>query len=235
TDDITDFASSPNSNTDNETPQLKSPYLLRENLKFNSTWLITYLWLRCDNFKEQSLKRHLNNKDHQKTLQTQSKEQLNILIQHNIATNTITDLCSLIDQQIQNSQELHISSNINILKSPFALKDIELTRSNYSSYTNNHAERDFINAIGEVIEQKICYEIHNSSVWSLMIDESNMVTREKTLAIVSKYITSNILSSYERMEILKMVEKQLDDSDLHLLRIVKTCWLFLSNVVSNLH
>src|SRR5437868_13398784 len=41
--------------------------------------------------------------------------------------------------------------------------------------------------------------------------------------------------SYERMETLKMVEKQLDDPDLHLLRIVKTRWLSLSNVVSNLH
>ncbi|CAG8457899.1 11277_t:CDS:2, partial [Cetraspora pellucida] len=197
TDDITNFASSSNSNTDNKTPQLKSPHLLRENLKFNSTWLITYPWLRiekkenkklmfcqwckeakytnifvigCDNFKEQSLKRHLNNKDHQKTLQTQLKEQLNI---HNIATNTITDLCSLIDQQIQNSQELHISSNINILKSPFALKDIELTRSDYGSYTNNHAGRDFINAIGEVIEQEICYEIRHRNGVAIQLKKQN--------------------------------------------------------------
>ncbi|CAG8740154.1 11599_t:CDS:2, partial [Cetraspora pellucida] len=41
--------------------------------------------------------------------------------------------------------------------------------------------------------------------------------------------------SYECMETLKMVEKLLDDPDLHLLRIVKTRWLSLSNVVSNLH
>lgn len=228
-------------NNNSENPQPKLSHLLRENLKFNQTWLITYPWLRfdedkklmfcnwceaakytnifvsgCDNFKEQSLKRHLDTKDHQKTLKARSETQLSIvasftkqlgidklrvirnminmywLIQHNIATHTITDLCNLIDQQIQNAQELHISSNINILKFSSALQDTSLMRNTYGSYNNNHAGRDFIDAIGKVIEEEVCYEIRKSSAWSLMIDESNTVTKEKTLAIVSKHITFNM-------------------------------------------
>ncbi|CAG8754964.1 16829_t:CDS:2, partial [Cetraspora pellucida] len=154
---------------------------------------------KCDNFKEQSLKWHLDTKDHQKTLKTQSVAQLNIVISFTkqfeidkLPTHSITNLCSLIDQQLQNTQEFHISSNINVLKNPLALQAIELTRSDYSSYTNNHTRKDFIEVIGKVIEEKICHEIHKSSVWSLMINESNTVTKEKTLAIVSKHIVSNI-------------------------------------------
>ncbi|CAG8554105.1 10259_t:CDS:2 [Cetraspora pellucida] len=86
------------------------------------------------------------------------------LIQYNIATYSITDLCSLIDQQLQNAQEFHISSNINVLKNLLALQAIKLTRSDYGSYTNNHTRRDFIKVIEKVIEEEICHEIHKSSV-----------------------------------------------------------------------
>jgi hypothetical protein len=34
---------------------------------------------------------------------------------------------------------------------------------------------------------------------------------------------------------LKMIEQSLDDPDLVLLKIIKTRWLSLSNVISNLH
>ncbi|CAG8812825.1 4374_t:CDS:1, partial [Cetraspora pellucida] len=65
----------------------------------------------------------------------------------------------LINQQLQNAQEFHISLNINVLKNPLALQTIELTRSDYGSYTNNHVRRDFIKVIEKVIEEEICYEI----------------------------------------------------------------------------
>ncbi|CAG8652858.1 3896_t:CDS:2, partial [Dentiscutata heterogama] len=69
--------------------------------------------------------------------------------------------------QIQNTQKLHILPNINILKTSSILQDTNLMRNPYSSYNNNHAKRDFINIIEKVI-------------------------KEKTLAIVSKHITSNM-------------------------------------------
>ncbi|CAG8780318.1 19997_t:CDS:2, partial [Racocetra fulgida] len=134
----------------------------------------------------QSLKRHLDTKDHQKTLKARPKIQLSIVA-------SFTKQLG-IDKlhQIQNSQELCIPSNINILKLPSALQNTNSTRSNYGSYNNNHAGRDFIDAIGKVIEEEVCYKIRKSSVWSLMIDESNTITKEKTLAIVSKHVIFNM-------------------------------------------
>ncbi|CAG8848079.1 7777_t:CDS:2, partial [Gigaspora margarita] len=116
------------------------------------------------------------------------------LVQHDIATNTITDLCNLINQPIQNAEELHIPSNVNILKNPSSLQAIELSRNDYGSYNNNHARKDFIDAIGKVIEEEVCHEIRKSSVWSLMIDESNTVIKEKTLAILNKFFDDKNLS-----------------------------------------
>lgn len=71
------------------------------------------------------------------------------LVQHNIATNTITDLCNLINQQIQNAEELHIPSNVNILKTPLALQAIELSRNDYGSYNNNHAGKILLMQLGK--------------------------------------------------------------------------------------
>ncbi|CAG8643388.1 19801_t:CDS:2, partial [Cetraspora pellucida] len=107
----TNTTSSLNNNYENSKSKLL--HLLRKNLKFNQTWLITYSWLSgCNNFKEQLLKWHLDTKDYQKTLKTQLVVQLNIV-----------------------------------------------TSFTKHSYTNNHAKRDFIEAIGKVIEEEICYEI----------------------------------------------------------------------------
>ncbi|CAG8570078.1 41392_t:CDS:2, partial [Gigaspora margarita] len=182
-----------NSLIDNENFQPKLPHLLRENLKFNSNWLNTYPWLcfeenkklmyckwcedakytnifvsGCDNFKEQTLKRHLDTKDHQKTLKTQSEAQLSIVTsftkQLGLQIQLLTFVILLIN--IQNAEELHIPSNVNILK----------TLQHYKLY--NYQEMIMVLIIIIMLEKILLMQLGNY--------------KRKTLAIVSKHIISNI-------------------------------------------
>ncbi|RIB17688.1 hypothetical protein C2G38_2037533 [Gigaspora rosea] len=88
-------------------PKPKFAQLTKENLKWNPTWEITYPWLRldekkekpvlfcklcesaklnnnfvmgCEYLKEQSIKRHIKTKDHQKLIKTRDKLQISLEI-----------------------------------------------------------------------------------------------------------------------------------------------------------
>ncbi|CAG8849186.1 14335_t:CDS:2, partial [Gigaspora margarita] len=69
---------------------------------------------------------------------------------------------------------------------------VQSTRSEYGSYINDHAGRQFIAAIARVIEEATFNELRTSKAWSLMIDESNTISNEKNLAIVSRHILHNL-------------------------------------------
>ncbi|CAG8593889.1 16835_t:CDS:2, partial [Cetraspora pellucida] len=360
----------------------KHARLTKDNCKWNPTWEITYPWLYlgkkedrsalfcklcetaqfhnnfvtgCEYLKEQSIKRHIETKDHQQLIKKREKLQLSLevgftqnlrtnkspvirslintywLAKNIVATSKITELTSLIEFHTEYDTTELCSSYI--LNHPL-LESLEIkSRADYGSYSNNHAARDFIDAIGRVIEEVICQEIRESPVWSIMIDESNTITASKNLAIISKHISKNVpvyrylgmieltegtanaivkelnifihaknlpinrlmnmgsdgasvmlaaqlkqqnpylieihcishrlalasedaaasipylsnyndivrnlysyfSKSYIRMAHLKMVEKNLEEPELHLLKIITTRWLSLSNVVSNLH
>ncbi|CAG8653930.1 10497_t:CDS:2, partial [Gigaspora rosea] len=307
-----DIASSDDIETNNKEPKPKSDELSEHKRKWNPIWKVTYPWLRlgqkgnspalfcklceaakfhnnfvagCEYLKEQSIKRHIKTKDHQKLIQAREESQMSLekgftqqleasylsvirnlmntywLAKNLIATSKITDLTSLTEYHIKcNIAEEYTSEETYILNHPL-LESLEESRADYGSYSNAYAAREFIDAIGRVIEEAICQEIRESPIWSIMIDESNTITTTKNLAIVSKYISKNLpiedaaseipylvnyndivrslynyfSNSYLRMEHLKMVEAQLEDPELHLLKIVTTRWLSLSNVVSNLH
>jgi len=47
-------------------------------------------------------------------------------------------------------------------------------------------------SITSIIKQELIYEIKNFPFWSIMIDETTLISDEKHLAIVSKYMSYNI-------------------------------------------
>ncbi|CAG8698394.1 15465_t:CDS:10, partial [Gigaspora rosea] len=284
-------------------PKPKFAQLTKENLKWNPTWEITYPWLRldekkekpvlfcklcesaklnnnfvmgCEYLKEQSIKRHIKTKDHQKLIKTRDKLQISLEIGF---TNQLgTSHLSL-------AKNLVATSKINDL----------------TSLTEYHVKCNSTEEYTPLIEEAICQEIRESPVWSIIIDESNTVTMDKNLAIISKHISKNLpiyrylgmielkegtadavvneLSTFiqaknlpinhlmnigsagrnngvavqfkkknlylmehhcisHRLALakhLKMIETQLEEPELHLLKLVTTRWLSLSNVVSNLY
>ncbi|CAG8741843.1 21391_t:CDS:2, partial [Gigaspora margarita] len=63
---------------------------------------------------------------------------------------------------------------------------------NYATYQNPIAGCEILESLAYVIEKDTIAEINNSPFWSILLDESNTITNEKTLAIVSKHIANNI-------------------------------------------
>ncbi|RIB02463.1 hypothetical protein C2G38_2291253 [Gigaspora rosea] len=114
------------------------------------------------------------------------------LVENNIATFNIQDLCSLVEMQIQNKEEYIISTSAYTIRSVFLNTTVLEERCKYGSYSNNHAEHDFIEAIAQVIEESTIKELSKSLTWSIMIDESTTITNHKNLVIVSKHLVNNI-------------------------------------------
>ena len=54
------------------------------------------------------------------------------------------------------------------------------------------AGAEFLHAIATVIEESVLNEVCQSPFWSLLIDESNTITHDKTCAVVSKHMAGNI-------------------------------------------
>ena len=71
-------------------------------------------------------------------------------------------------------------------------KDPRLASNEYGSHLSNTSAKDIEEAIVYVIEKALCEEIRNSNNWSIMIDETNSITDEKHLAIVSWHISHNV-------------------------------------------
>ncbi|CAG8748610.1 4005_t:CDS:2, partial [Racocetra persica] len=63
---------------------------------------------------------------------------------------------------------------------------------NYATYQNPVAGYEMLELLAYIIEKDTIAEINNSPFWNILLDESNTITNEKTLAIVSKYIANNL-------------------------------------------
>ncbi|CAG8813107.1 24986_t:CDS:2 [Cetraspora pellucida] len=95
------------------------------------------------------------------------------------------------------------------------------------------------NGVAAQLKQQNLYliEIHCISHRLALANEDTAAS----ISYLSNYnnIVRNLYSyfskSYIRIAHLKMVEKNLEKPELHLLKIITTRWLLLSNVVSNLH
>ncbi|CAG8458076.1 8780_t:CDS:2 [Scutellospora calospora] len=203
------------SNNEIKPEPLTNPLILYckwyEKAKFNNIFTEGTSW-----FKEQYLIRHLNSKDHQKAQEIETHIQLTInesirkplsveklkviqnmrnmywLVENNIATLNLQDLCNLVETQIQNKEDYIISTSACTIRPVSLTNIIPEKRYKYGSYSNNHAGHDFIEAIARVIEESTIKELTESLTWSIMIDESTTITNEKNLAIVSKHLVQNI-------------------------------------------
>ncbi|CAG8763530.1 15065_t:CDS:2, partial [Gigaspora rosea] len=113
------------------------------------------------------------------------------------------DLIELTNLQVQNQIELiYDKPPITVAPSIFGPKRISLNTasepslnnqlSNYATYDNPKAGAEFLHAIAAVIEEDILAEVRKSPSWSILIDESNTITYDKTCSIVSKHIVENI-------------------------------------------
>ncbi|CAG8764980.1 19966_t:CDS:2, partial [Racocetra fulgida] len=81
---------------------------------------------------------------------------------------------------------------------------IDDERALYSSYQNNVAAYEFIESIGRVIEQEVFQELRNSDGWSIMLDESNTISTEKVLAIVSKHLIAPAQPLYRFLGLISL-------------------------------
>jgi hypothetical protein len=129
-------------------------------------------------FKEQYLQRHMERSDHKKVVNARSKDQVSIvtsmlhyiesdqlqtikkmmniyfLVKHNLAALIFEDLCHLVDLQIHNTKDNILPGGTSLLSLPklnFNTTSIQSSRSEYGSYINDHAGRQFIVAIARII------------------------------------------------------------------------------------
>ena len=165
----------------------------------------------CEYFKKQALDRHVNTKDHKMVAAVRARSQTSLstsfaiqagtdqlkvmrnmrnmyfLIQHNVSTNTFENLCKLIEiQHNEKSGEFECGTHI-LNTSENVLPECDDDRAPYASYQNNVTARQFIESIGRVVEEEVLKELRSSGGWGIMIDESDTVSTEKTLAIISKH------------------------------------------------
>ncbi|CAG8685458.1 29278_t:CDS:2, partial [Racocetra persica] len=109
------------------------------------------------------------------------------------------DIINLMNLNLKNQTKLVYDSEVQTLTPPFfgpkkekLVTDFSENSSNYAEYTNSVSGTTFLHAIAAVIEESVLEETRKSSAWSLLIDESNTITHNKTCAIVSKHVANNI-------------------------------------------
>ncbi|CAG8773398.1 4276_t:CDS:2, partial [Cetraspora pellucida] len=124
------------------------------------------------------------------------------LVKHNIATLNFEDFCYLIDLQIQSSEQNIVPGDTNLLSLPEPIAATQSIRSEYGSYTNNQAGKQFIKAIARVIEKAIFNELRTSKAWSLMIDESIIKLQSASSNAIFKDLNQFILAKYLPLESL---------------------------------
>ncbi|CAJ0867761.1 19088_t:CDS:2 [Entrophospora sp. SA101] len=188
----------------------------KENLKFKHSWKVGRPWLKCEIVEDQKLmfcamcqkanlkaslwsttgcnymkleyvKRHEDSNEH--------KTSINFLdpAQTSIKENFVTYQMNNVDS-ITNEEPLEILRSPKFEFNKDSLETIKKNQnSNYATYNNKVAGRDFLKSIARIIEENVILEIKNSTFWSLLLDESNTnSTAEKTLALVSKHITDDM-------------------------------------------
>ncbi|CAG8760155.1 15752_t:CDS:2, partial [Racocetra persica] len=199
--------------SENNLHQLKVLRLAKESLNWNPNWPKLYPWVYrkegplnkfmfcrwcieagknnkftngCEYFKKQSLDRHVNISDH--WIVCAARVQSQITLHSSFAIQARTDQIKLSKIQCGEDQnQFECSTEIlNVFDNNQLADDDE--RTSYGSYQNNVSACKFIESIDRVIEQETFQELRNLDGWSLIIDESNTISAEKTLAIVSKYL-----------------------------------------------
>jgi NDP-sugar pyrophosphorylase family protein len=110
-----------------------------------------------------------------------------------LALSVYPDLYQLIDFHRKNSDVMKLYNTPEALQLPSLLiKDSPSELNDYGSHLSNTSAKEIEVAIVYVIEKALCKEIRNSNNWIIMIDETNSITDEKHLAIVSRHISHNV-------------------------------------------
>ncbi|PKK77826.1 hypothetical protein RhiirC2_807352 [Rhizophagus irregularis] len=110
-----------------------------------------------------------------------------------LALSVYPDLYKLIDFHRKNFEVMKLYDTSEILQSPSLLtKDLPLESNEYESHLSNTSAKEMEEVIVYVIEKALCEEIRSSNHWSIMIDETNSITDEKHLAVVSRHILHNV-------------------------------------------
>ncbi|CAG8818444.1 14205_t:CDS:2, partial [Cetraspora pellucida] len=121
----------------------------------------------------------------------QPANQINLFTEFTIQANynklEIISKMQLYDSEVQTLTSLFFG----LKKEKLVINFFE-NSSNYAKYTNSVSRTTFLHAIATVIEESVLEETRKSSVWSLLIDENNTITHNKTCAIVNKHVTNNI-------------------------------------------
>lgn len=168
------------------------------------------------NYRKQSIDRHLNHHEHK--TEAEARRNQNIIrvdFSRNLDTHKVRaitqmqciyfmakkylalsvypDLYELIDFHRKNSEVMKLCDTPETLQSPSLLtKDLPLESNEYGSHLSNTSAKEMEEAIVYVIEKALCEEIRSSNHWSIMIDETNSITDEKHLAVVSRHISHNV-------------------------------------------
>lgn len=168
------------------------------------------------NYQKQSIDQHLNH--HEYKAEAEARRNQNIIrveFLHQLDANKIKiimqmqciyfmakkylalsvypDLYQLIDFYRRNSEVMKLSNTSEALQLPSLLiKDLPSESNKYGSHLSNTSAKKIEEAIAYVIEKALCEEIRNSNNWSIMIDETNSITDEKHLAIISRHISHNV-------------------------------------------
>ncbi|GBC08801.1 hypothetical protein RclHR1_00840002 [Rhizophagus clarus] len=160
-------------------------------------------------FKKDYLDVHLNTTKYQKaalTYTTQLSDQTELMsgftIQSNI--NKLDIIAKMRCVYLYVKKHLAVDafpnlvelSNLQEKNRNLTITDNSNNQANYATYKNPIAGANFLHAIAMVVEESVLNEVCKSSHWSLLIDESNTITYDKTCAIVSKHMAENILMLY---------------------------------------
>ncbi|CAG8548982.1 15897_t:CDS:2, partial [Dentiscutata heterogama] len=131
------------------------------------------------NYRKQSIDRHLNHHEHKAEAEARKNQNIMaIKFSLQLATDAFMNLCNT-------PAALELPSHL--------LKNLPLESNEYGSHLSETSAKDIEEAIVYVIEKALYEEIRSSINWSIMIDETNSITNEKHLAIVSRHMFYIIL------------------------------------------
>ncbi|CAG8664567.1 11178_t:CDS:1, partial [Dentiscutata heterogama] len=170
------------------------------------------------NYRKQSIDRHLNHHEHK--AEAEAKKNQNIMAikfslqlatdackiktisqmqciyfaaKKYLALSVYPDLYQFIDFHQKNSEVMKLCDMPEVLQLPSHLsKNLPLESNEYGSHLSDTSAKDIEEAIVYVIEKALYEEIRSSVNWSVMIDETNSITDEKHLAIVSRHMVYNV-------------------------------------------
>ncbi|CAG8634507.1 4193_t:CDS:2, partial [Dentiscutata erythropus] len=142
---------------------------------------------------------------------------------HNIATLNFEDLCCLIDLQIQNFEENIVLGGASLLNLPDQTTTTQITCSEYSSYINNQAEKQFTKAIAST-QLKTCLPFlteHHCISHHLALASKDAAKQTPYFEIYDETVQqlySYFSRSYSQLHSLQMIQNSLDKPNLDILQ-----------------